>query len=120
MPTRPLGPDTITIRVPVITVDTRDNTSYYDYVDGATIAHCSFQPFLMTEKFQEEFTVERQTTRTFYRVFVPVLPETLEITETYRIIFDGVEYQVHAVPGSWRHFSGKRNHIAFLVNLRIG
>lgn len=120
MPSRPLGSDTITIRVPTQTVDPRDNTVYYSFTDGAVIQGCNFQAFLMTEKFQEEFTVERETTRTFFRVFVPARPETAVITDKYRILFEGVEYEVHALLGKWRHFSGQENHYAFLVKRRIG
>lgn len=118
-PTRPLGNDTITLLVPTETVDTRDNTRYYTYTPGATVYNCSFQPFLMTEKFQEEFTTERESSRTFFRVFAPATPEVLAVTEKYQILFDGVVYEVHAVAGRWRHPSGTLNHVAFLCKLRL-
>lgn len=114
----PLGHDTILLRPWTAVVEARGNTKYYEYSDGATVRHCNFQPFLMTEKFQEEFTIERESSRTFYRVFAPVTPETLLIDEKYHIVFEGVEYEVHAVPGEWRYFSGRKNHIAFLCKLR--
>lgn len=115
-----LGSDTITIRVPTLTVDARDNTNYTTYTDGATVRNCSFQPFLMTEKFQEENTVEREYTRTFYRVFVPWNTSTEQITDTYRIVHDDIEYEVHALIGKWKRLSGQKHHIAFLVKRRVG
>lgn len=120
MRSRPLGKDTIVILVPTVTVDTRDNTEYLVYTDGATVGDCSLQPFLMTEKFQEEYTTERESTRTFFRVFVPVLPETSAMDETYRIRFDGDVYEVHAIPGEWRSLGGRADHIAFLIKRRVG
>jgi hypothetical protein len=118
VPTRPLGNDTITLLVPTATVDSRDNTTYYTYTDGAIVTGCSFQPFLMTEKFQEEFTLERESSRTFFRVFMPATDDTLLVTDKYRIRFDGVIYEVHAQAGEWRHFSGRLNHVAFLCKRR--
>lgn len=120
MPSWPLGSDTITLRVPTIVVDPTDNTNYYRYANGATVQNCSFQPFLMTEKFQEEFTIERESTRAFFRVFMPVTPETEAVTSTYRIVFDGDEYEVHSLIGKWRDFSGLKDHVAFLVKRRVG
>lgn len=120
MRSRPLGNDTITILVPTVTVDTRDNTEYLTYTDGATIRNCSLQPFLMTEKFQEEYTTERESTRTFFRVFCPVLPEILEIDQTYQIRYADEVYEVHAIPGEWRALSGRPDHIAFLLKRRVG
>lgn len=117
---RRLGSDTITIRVPTLVSDTRDNTGYYEYEDGSVIRGCSFQPFLMTEKFQEEFTSERDATRTFYRVFVPWNTETEQITDKHRILFEGIEYEVHALRGQWRKLNGEKHHIAFLVKKRAG
>lgn len=120
MRSRPLGNDTITILVPTVVIDERDNTQYLEYSDGVTVRNCSLQPFLMTEKFQEEYTTERESTRTFYRVFVPVTPETLEIDETYQVRFNGDVYEVHALPGEWRSLTGRLDHIAFLVKRRVG
>lgn len=120
MATRPLGSDTITLRVPTETVDTVDNTTYFTYADGAEIKNCNVQAFLMTQKFQEEFTIERESTRTFFRVFAPWTDETALITDKYRLLFRGVEYEVHALIGKWQHFSGKHNHVGFLIKLRIG
>lgn len=117
---RPLSGDTITLLVPSVVVDSRDNTRYYTHSPGATIKGCSFQPFLMTEKFQEEFTTERESTRTFYRVFVPWTADTALITEKYRILFEGEEFEVHAMIGKWRDFRRNQDHIAFLVKKRIG
>ena len=120
MPADFLGSDTITLRVPTLTVDSRDSTNYYTYSDGAVIRRCSFQPFLMTEKFQEENTNEREYTRTFYRVFVPWTTETEQINDTYRIVFEGYEYEVHALIGKWRRLNGSKHHIAFLCKRRKG
>lgn len=120
MRSRPLGNDTITILVPTVVIDERDNTEYLEYSDGATVRNCSLQPFLMTEKFQEEYTTERESTRTFFRIFVPVNDDTLAINETYQIRFDGDIYEVHALPGEWRALNGRKDHIAFLVKRRIG
>lgn len=119
MPSRPLGNDTIIIRVPTIIVDSRDNTRYYTYSNGATVKNCNFQPYLMTEKFQEEFTTERESSRTFFRVFMPAIPAVLAMGETHRIMHDSIEYEVHALPGYWRHFSGVLNHVAFLCKRRL-
>jgi hypothetical protein len=74
----------------------------------------------MTEKFQEEMTTERDTTRTFYRVFAPWTTETEQIGYQYKILFEGEEYQVHALSGRWRDLRGQKNHIAFLVKRIIG
>lgn len=117
---RPLGPDTILLREPTIVVDSDDGTTYYEYSDGASIRNCYFQPFLMTEKFQEESTLERESSRTFFRVFVPWTSETEQILDTWRIVFEGTEYEVHAQEGRWRDFRGQKNHIAFLVKQRTG
>lgn len=115
---RPLGSDTIILQPPTEVVDTRDNTTYWTWADGATVRNCSFQPYLLTEKFQEEFTLERESSRTFCRVFVPVNDDTLLINEQYRIVFQGEQYEVHAITGEWRAFSGRKDHIAFLVKRR--
>lgn len=119
MPSRPLGSDTITIRVPTLVHGSRGDMTY-EYADGAVIRACNFQPFIPSEKFQEEFTNERETTRTFYRLYVPWTTETEQITDRYRILFEGVEYEVHALTGKWKHFSGKKNHIAIMLKERIG
>jgi hypothetical protein len=119
MPTRPLGPHTITILVPTEVVDTRDNTVYFEYVDGATVRNCNVQAFLPTEKFQEEFTTEREGARTFYRVYAPTNPYTLAIDDTYRLRHKGVIYEVHSLSGVWEHFSGASNHVAFLIKRRV-
>lgn len=116
---RPLGSDTVTLRPPTVTTDTVDNTVYYTYADGAVIENCNFQPFLMTEKFQEEFTLERESSRTFFRVFAPHNADTAAITEKYQIKFQGDIYEVHALIGKWRFFSGSNNHIAFLCKRRL-
>lgn len=120
MPSRPLGPHTVYLMPPVLNVDTVGNTTYYTYPDLVEVRNSFFQPFLMTEKFQEEFTNERETTRTFYRVFVPWNSVTELITDEYRITFKGSVYEVHALIGEWSHFSGEQNHIAFLVKRREG
>lgn len=120
MPSRPLGSDTVTIRVPTTTIDPNDNTRYFSYADGATIQGCNIQPFLTTEKFQEEFTLEREATRTFFRLFMPISLETLAVDDTYRIVFQDIEYEIHAIPGEWRHFDGRKNHIAVLIKRRKG
>lgn len=120
MPTRPLGHDTITIRVPTIVIDPDDGTHEYTFADGATVRNCNIQPFILSNKLQSEVTLEREHTTTFFRAWLPVSAVTLAINYTYRIRFKGVEYEVHAVPGEWRHFSGKQNHISFMLRLRIG
>lgn len=120
MPTRPLGNDTITIRVPTIVIDPDDGTHQYIFADGATVRNCSIQPFVMSNKLQSEVTVERESTTTYFRAYLPVNIHTLAIEYTYRIVFAGNEYEVQAVPGEWRHFSGKKSHVAFLLKRRIG
>lgn len=115
-----LGLDTITLLVPTITVDSRDNTNYYTYIQGGVIRNCNVQPFLMTEKFQEEFTTEREGARTYYRVFAPWTPETEQVNDRYKILFAGVEYDVHSLAGRWQDFRGMKNHIAFLIKRIVG
>lgn len=119
MPTRPLGPHTITILDPVETIDTRDNTVTYTYATGATVKGCNVQAYLMTEKFQEEFTTEREGARAFYRVFAPTNAYTLAVTDKHRISFKGAVYEVHSLSGVWEHFSGASNHVAFLIKRRV-
>lgn len=120
MPSRPLGSDVVTILVPSVTTDARDNTQYLSYSDGLTVHGCNFQPFMLTQKFQEEFTTERETTRTFFRVYMPALPEVEAITPKHKVRFGGVEYEVHSLIGKWRHFSGLKDHVAFLLKRREG
>lgn len=119
-PSRPLGSDTITIRVPTKVVNVRDGSTSYSYANGAVIEDCSFQPYLMTEKFQEEFTLERESSRNFFRLFLPWTDVTEALTSEYRILFEGVEYEIHSEAGKWRDFRGVKNHLAFLVKLRRG
>ena len=115
-----LSSDTITILVPVVGRDPRDNTVYYTFTEGAVVEGCSFQPFLITQKFQEEFTTERDTSRAFFRVYMPWTSDTEQITDKYQIRFDGEDYEVHSLVGKWKDFRRAKNHIALLVKKRSG
>lgn len=119
---RPLGGDTVTLVIPDTVVDTRDNSTHYDFTTPTlvAVAGCNVQPFLIAEKLQEEITVERDFARTTWRVWAPAIPEVLALQPHDRIQFQGDEYEVFGFVGSWRKLSGATHHAQFIIELRQG
>lgn len=119
---RPLGNDTVTILKPDVVVDSVDNTTYFDF-DNATeivVEECSIQPFLLAAQLQFEVTGERDYARTTWRLYAPTTDDTLAIEPHDRIRFDGQDYEIYGIGGSWRRLMGTSHHMQFVLQQRRG
>lgn len=122
MVVRALGNDTITLVKPTIIVDPVDNTEVisFDTTTEIVVRRCMIEPFLLSEKLQEEITGERDFVRSTWRVWAPATADVLALSHHDRIIHQGQEYEVFGHLGVWRDFAGRNHHVQFIIELREG
>jgi hypothetical protein len=116
---RPLGNDTVTIlRAPLVSVP-RDGSLVRDWDNATTtsVTKCNVQPFPMAEKLVIEENRDREYVRSAYRVHAPA---GTRVEHTDRVIYNGDTYDVFGHMGEWHRFSGKENHVTFIIRLREG
>lgn len=118
------GPDTITIRRAELVLDSRDNSLYRDWPNATLIevGNCMVEPYKMAEKLNSEDNQEREYAATSIRVFVP--PDTA-VYYTDRLTVDsfgyeGIEFAVLGVPGSWHDLKGKRIYRGVIARAILG
>ena len=118
----PLGNDTITLLKPTATTDTRDNTLYWSFTSPTEVVvnGCSVQPFLPSDKLQFEVTIDRDYSRSTWRVYAPPTTDVMAVKAHDRISFAGDEYEVFGNPGTWRNRHGVLHHVQIIIQVRLG
>jgi len=116
-----LGTDSIIILNAELITNPRDNSLYRDWENATsvTVPHCNVQAFPLAEKLQFEFNLDREFTRSGFRVYAPA---NTAVFRTSRVRWRDEEYDVHGEPGPWHALNppSRLDHVAFIIRLIAG
>lgn len=122
--TIPLGDETVEIWRPATLTDpdgSRRRPLKLDTANATLIASidsCSVQPFLMAEKLQVEYSLEREYSQTSWRIFAPTTTVVIEPTDWVK--WRGEIYEVFGFPGVWRDSFPDLDHTEIIMRKRRG
>ena len=114
-----LGSDTIVVLRAVVVVDSVDLSSYLDWnlASATSVAGCKMDPFILSPAESKEVNKDRLFAQSHMRLFAP---PTIDILYTDRVRFDGLTYDVHGTPHTWKRFSGEKHHVEVVLRWREG
>lgn len=107
------------VRRAPLAVNPRDNSRYRDWANATstTIRRCNIQPFLQSNKKNQEIDAGREFTKTLWQAF---FPPGSDILSSDLVDYAGNTYEVLAEPGRWRFITGQERYTSVILVRREG